>query len=172
MPVSGDTFQLRNYEDSDLKKHQCKTSKYTRSLIRPTWHLMADNATEGLPILWRLCAFLRLPSDAEVEAAKDRFQSRSRSRSKQKSMLKSKPLDAEVEARCRSRRVLLAENFAVKAHRKNSAAKAPRKIAKKLSAESHVKKATRPRLREKASQKGSAAKAAPWKSSRQRLREN
>ena len=150
MPVSGDTFQLRNYEDSDLKKHQCKTSKYTRSLIRPTWHLMADNATEGLPILWRLCAFLRLPSDAEVEAAKDRFQSRSRSRSKQKSMLKSKPLDAEVEARCRSRRVLLVENFAVKAQRKNSAAKAPRKIAKKLSAESHVKKATRPRLREKA----------------------
>jgi hypothetical protein len=68
--------------------------------------------------------------------------------------------------------VLLAENFAVKAHRKNSAAKAPRKIAKKLSAESHVKKATRPRLREKASQKGSAAKAAPWKNSRQRLREN
>ena len=29
MPVSGDTSQLRNYEDSELKKHQRKTSKYT-----------------------------------------------------------------------------------------------------------------------------------------------
>ena len=48
-------------------------------------------------------------------------------------MLKSKPPDAEVEARCRSRRVLLVESFAVKAQRKKPAAKAPRKIAKKLS---------------------------------------
>ena len=84
-------------------------------------------------------------------------------------MLKSKPPDAEVEARCRSRRVLLVENFAVKAQRKNPAANGSAKIAKKLSAESLAKrlrgqgsakkprkKAPRQRLREKARGEGSA----------------
>ena len=119
MPVSGDTFQLRNYEDSDLKKHQCKTSKYTCSLIRPTRHLVADNATEGLPILRRLCAFLRLPSDAEVEAAKSQIPKS-----------KSKPLEAEVDV----------EVEAARCRRRSSIPKLPRAFCRKLRGQGSKKK--------------------------------
>ena len=79
MHVSGDTSQLRNYEDADIKKHQCKTSKYIRSLNaallaalcrillleiprkQPARRRMpCGTATEGLPILRRLRVLLAL----------------------------------------------------------------------------------------------------------------
>ena len=157
MPVSGDTSQLRNYGDSDLKKHQCKTSKYTGSLIRPTWHLVADNATEGLPIFRRLCA--------RVLALTVRCQSRSRENQIPKS--KSKPLEAEVDV----------EVEAARCRRRSPIPKLPRAPCRKLRGQGSKKKfrgqgSAKNRekaLRGKPRKKGYAAKA-PRKSLAKRLR--
>ena len=158
MPVSRDTFQPRNYEDSDLKKHHCKTSKYTCSLNPPYL----------APYLWRItppkdcrssggsARSSRLPPDAEVEAARSQFPKS-----------KSKPLEAEVDveveaARCRSLSPM---------------PKPPRAPWRKTSRPRLHEKNPPPRLREKsrksyprkAPQKGYAAKA-PRKSLVKRLR--